>query len=132
MSLRCHQCGSERIVPKAIIWDQGQGSRGTLQAYVYANPDAVFFKGAAYATLYARICAQCGHATLFAEGADALYEAFTQSRATDHDGRMDARGVTESEAATQADCLACGKPKPPGDNRCPACGSSWSAAEQPT
>jgi hypothetical protein len=49
-------------------------------AYVYAKPDAALFKGAAYATLYARICADCRHTSLFAEGADALYEAYQQSQ----------------------------------------------------
>jgi hypothetical protein len=49
-------------------------------AYVCAKPDAVLFKGAAYATLYARICADCRHTSLFAEGADSLYEAYLQSQ----------------------------------------------------
>jgi hypothetical protein len=80
MAERCTQCGSERVVPKALIWDQGDSSRGTLQAYVYAKPDAALFKGAAYATLCARICADCCHASLFAEGAEALYEAYQQSQ----------------------------------------------------
>jgi hypothetical protein len=47
---------------------------------VYAKPEAAIFKGAAYATLYARICADCGHASLFAEGAEELYEAYQQSQ----------------------------------------------------
>jgi uncharacterized OB-fold protein len=80
MAERCPQCGSERVVPKAVVWDQGEYSRGTLLAYVYAKPEAAFFKEATYATLYARICADCGHASLFAEGAEALYEAYRQSQ----------------------------------------------------
>ncbi len=80
MADRCASCNSERVVPKAIIWDQGKHSQGTLQAYVYAKPDAWIFKGAAYATLYARICAECGHVSLFAEGAEALYQAYLQSQ----------------------------------------------------
>lgn len=80
MAVQCAQCGSERVIPKAGVWDQGEHSGGTLQAYVYANPDAMFFKETAYATLYARICADCGHASLFAEGAKELYEAYQQSQ----------------------------------------------------
>jgi hypothetical protein len=49
-------------------------------AYVCAKPDAAIFKGAAYATLYARICADCGHTSLFAEASAALYEAYQQSQ----------------------------------------------------
>jgi hypothetical protein len=80
MTEECDQCGSERVVPKAVIWDQGESSKGTLMAYVYAKPDASWFKGAVYATLYARICADCGHVSLFAEGAEALYKADQESQ----------------------------------------------------
>jgi hypothetical protein len=78
MAERCVQCGSERVVPKAVVWDQASG--GSVMAYVCAKPDAALFKGAAYATLYARICADCRHTSLFAEGAESLYEAYQQSQ----------------------------------------------------
>ena len=80
MTERCAQCGSERVVPKAVVWDQGEYSGGTLMAYVYATPDAALFKGAVYAKLYARICADCSHVSLFAEVAETLYEAYQQSQ----------------------------------------------------
>ena len=80
--LRCARCGSERVVPRAAIWDRdSQGGGGSLQAYVYTKPDALVFKGTVYATLYARVCADCGHAELFADGAEVLYKAYQQSRA---------------------------------------------------
>lgn len=82
MREQCAQCGSERVVPKAVVWDQGEYSKGALQAYVYAKPDATFFKETAYATLFARICADCGHASLYAEGAEKLYAAYQQSQAS--------------------------------------------------
>jgi hypothetical protein len=78
MAERCVQCGSERVVPKAVVWDQANG--GYLMAYVCAKPDAALFKEAAYSTLYARICADCRYTSLFAEGAEALYEAYQQSQ----------------------------------------------------
>jgi hypothetical protein len=78
---RCVRCNSGRVVPRATIWDQGDTSGGTLQAYVEAKPDALFFRGAVYATLFARICADCGHAELFADGAEELYAAYRQSLA---------------------------------------------------
>jgi hypothetical protein len=78
--LVCEKCGSERVVPKASIWDQGQGSSGNLKAYVCSNPGALLFKGTTYATLYARICADCSHAEVFATGAEALYEAYSRSQ----------------------------------------------------
>jgi hypothetical protein len=53
-----------------------------LQAYVYADPDALMFKGTAYATLLARICADCGAAELYVmpKEAEGLYEAYRQSK----------------------------------------------------
>jgi uncharacterized OB-fold protein len=79
MAEQCLRCGSERVVPKAAIWDQGQDSDQTLKAYVHSKPEAAFFKGAVYATLYASICADCGHASLLADGAEALYAAYRRS-----------------------------------------------------
>jgi hypothetical protein len=83
-STRCAKCGSDCVVPRATIWDQGgEGTGGPLQAYVYSNPGALIFKGATYATLFARICGQCGHVELFAKGAGKLYESYRQSKETD-------------------------------------------------
>jgi hypothetical protein len=85
--LRCARCNSSRVVPRATIWDR-DGSANTvggtpLQAYVEAKPNALIFRGTVYATLYARVCADCGHAELFADGAKELYEAHRRSRATE-------------------------------------------------
>ncbi|MGE0758728.1 MAG: hypothetical protein AB7O38_17000 [Pirellulaceae bacterium] len=77
---QCAQCGSERVIPRAFVWGQGEQALGNLQAYVYAKPDAMFFKEAVYTTLYARICGECGHASLFADGAEALYETYQRSQ----------------------------------------------------
>jgi hypothetical protein len=82
--VRCVRCGSHRVVPQATIWDQGQHSRGLLQAYVYADPNALLFKEAAYATLWARICADCGAADLYVNvstgEAEGLYKAYRKSK----------------------------------------------------
>jgi hypothetical protein len=79
--LHCARCGSARVVPRAAIWDRtGDAGSYELQAYVYANPSALVFRGAVYATLYARVCGRCGHAELFADGAEGLYEAYKKSQ----------------------------------------------------
>ena len=80
MNVNCVKCGSERVIPQATVWDPGQSSSGTLQAYVYAKPGAILFKGPVFAKLYARICADCGHAELYAEDADKLYDAYRQAQ----------------------------------------------------
>lgn len=85
--VRCARCGSDRVVPRATVWDQGENSTGTLQAYVESKPQALFFRGAIYSKLFARICAACGHAELFAEGAEALYKAYRKGLAAEEASR---------------------------------------------
>ena len=131
MAERCGQCGSGRVVPKAVVWDQGQYSNGTLQAYVYANPGAVFFKGAAYATLYARICADCGHTSLFAEGAEALYDAYVRGRSAGEGPAAEVRPPGRDRGSAGDGCLSCGEPIPAGAEKCPACGWSWGGTDAP-
>ena len=79
---RCARCNSDRIVPRATVWNSWDalGHGQPLQAYVETKPGALLFRGAVYATLYARICADCGHAELFADGAEELYAAYQQSK----------------------------------------------------
>jgi hypothetical protein len=80
--IRCTKCGSDKVVPRATIWDRlnRQGSRESLTACVFSSPEALsVFKGPAYAALFARICADCGYAELYAEGAERLYQAYQRS-----------------------------------------------------
>jgi hypothetical protein len=53
-----------------------------LQAYVYADPNALLFKGTTYATLSAKICAACGAVELQVtpHEADGLYDAYRKSK----------------------------------------------------
>jgi hypothetical protein len=79
-AVRCARCGSHRVVPRARLWTHAEGG-GPLQAYVYADPNAVLFKGTTYATLSAKICADCGAVELQVapHEADGLYEAYRKS-----------------------------------------------------
>lgn len=119
MPLRCTKCNSERVVPQAEIWDQGRHSSGSLHAYVYTRPDAVFFPGTVYATLYARICGDCGYTEVYAEGAAELYEAHLRGR----DALADA--APEPPPEQEGACLSCGKSVPGAAGACPACGWTW-------
>jgi hypothetical protein len=81
--LRCSRCGSGRVVPRATIWDHNTYSYSggmPLQVYVSGKPEALVFRGTVCATLYARVCADCGHAELYADGAERLYEAYQRSQ----------------------------------------------------
>lgn len=78
MSTRCMKCGSDRVIPKVQIVDQGQHSDGSLKAHLgYTNPENWIFKGPIFAGLLATICGQCGHVELTAAGdPGALYESY--------------------------------------------------------
>ena len=115
MTVQCAKCGSHRVVPKATVWDQGDGSSGSLRAYVYAKPEAIFFRGTAYATLYSRICADCGYTEIYADGAKELYDAFLEGGSA----------TSTAQEATPETCLACGKPLSEKDTACGDCGWSW-------
>jgi hypothetical protein len=128
MSLRCAKCGSARIVPRATIWDRGEAQMParSLTAYVYANPDALIFKGTTYATLYARICGDCGYTEIYADGAADLYAADQQNLAAAKAAAPIAEEMAPESVPDNA-CLSCGKPIPADAKACPACGWTWEA-----
>lgn len=122
MSPSCAKCGSDRIVPRAEVWDRTDvNTGGRLYAYVYSRPDAILLKGTVYATLHARVCGDCGYTELYADGADDLYDAHSRA----------ARGVpavpreATPEPVPDEACLECGKTIPGGAKACPACGWTW-------
>lgn len=80
-ALTCAKCGSSRIVPQALTWAQAGEWSGGLGVYVYAKPQVRLFRGRADATLYARVCAECGYAEFYAKekGAQRLYAAYSKS-----------------------------------------------------
>lgn len=77
--MKCVQCGSTRIIPRAAIIDRDKWER-QLTASVCGNPQALIFTDPEYSTLYARICGDCGFTELFAENPSALYDAYLQSQ----------------------------------------------------
>jgi ribosomal protein L40E len=79
MAVTCAKCGSDKVVPNAKIFDQGEYSDGTLKAAFEQNPSAWFFKGRVLSNLRAKICGECGFTELYAESPRAIYEAFEPS-----------------------------------------------------
>ncbi len=77
---RCVVCGSERIIPGATIWDQGQHSDGQLKVGIAANPQAMVFKDFVFTRLRAAICGDCGRVELAVEEPGKLYEAYLRNR----------------------------------------------------
>jgi hypothetical protein len=76
---QCPKCGSSKIIPKARILDQGQGSDGDLKVVIYGNPKALIFKDRLYGKLMADICGDCGHVELRVENAEELYDHYEAS-----------------------------------------------------
>lgn len=76
----CVKCFSRRVVPNAILGDQGQYSDGKARIKVYSDPAAFLFKGAIHAEVIAKLCCDRGHLEFRAVGnLDDLWEAYTRS-----------------------------------------------------
>lgn len=56
------------------------GDAGDLNLVVYANPDAMIFKGGLNSSLYARVCGDCGYTELFVENPAELYDVYLESQ----------------------------------------------------
>jgi hypothetical protein len=84
----CAKCGSsERIIPMARVIHQTQGGTVNLRVAVEAHPEALFFKGTMSSDIYARVCCDCGHITLFSprygsepDNLDTLWNAYLESQ----------------------------------------------------
>lgn len=78
---QCERCGSERVVPDAVLADQGQNSDGQAKVWVHENPQAWFMKGTKVAAVKGAVCCDCGHLKLHCEGdLNALWEAWLKSQ----------------------------------------------------
>ena len=77
---RCVVCGSERIIPRATIWDQDQHSDGQLKVGIAANSQAILSKEVAVTRLCAAICGDCGRVELAVEEPGKLYEVYLRNR----------------------------------------------------
>lgn len=74
--MKCVVCGSERIIPGATIFDQGQYSDTKLKIGIAMKPDAMLFKELFFTNLRASICGDCGHVELSVEQPRELYGAY--------------------------------------------------------
>ena len=79
MTYRCAACQSERVIPGATIFDQGQHSDSVLRVGIATEPQAMLFKGMYFTTLRAMICGDCGHVQLAVENPGELYAAYQEN-----------------------------------------------------
>ncbi len=80
MSATCTSCGSDKIIPNARVIDHEDGYELDLNVEVYEAPDDPLEKRGRYGKVRARICGDCGHATVFVTDAAKLWETYLRSR----------------------------------------------------
>jgi hypothetical protein len=144
MAARCSKCGSDKVVPNAKLFDQGEHSDGALKAAFEQHPSAWFFKGRVLSNLRATICGVCGFTELYAEDPLAIYERYLLSkpnRDVPQDAFMEfqaghARAISngfepgdEPESTPDNACLQCGALMPEEEAVCASCGWTYQSRE---
>jgi hypothetical protein len=78
----CAKCGSDRVVTRVRIMDRGHygADSGDLSAVVYAEPNAMMFKGAQRHDLSARVCGSCGFTELYLSDPHGFFETYQKQQ----------------------------------------------------
>ena len=76
----CPRCGSTKLIHDVTTADQGQGSDGKLNAVVFGNPQALFFKNRLFGEIRADICGSCGHIEFRVANASELYNHYQDAQ----------------------------------------------------
>lgn len=77
---RCPACQADDIIPDVRVVDRHEGFNQNLSVEVTRKPGAVLFPRPVVKVVRAWICGRCGHTSLFAEGPDALLDAYLSSK----------------------------------------------------
>ncbi len=74
----CPKCGSDKIMPnvRIVYRDFDRIGSGDVSLEVYADPEALVFKGTLRDPLRAQVCGQCGLTELYANDPGALWETY--------------------------------------------------------
>ena len=66
MKQKCACCGGERIISGVKVSDRGPNYVShSLELETFRKPGAAIFKGRVSATVWAKVCEDCGHVMLF-------------------------------------------------------------------
>lgn len=85
----CLKCDSTDVISRVRIMDRGESAVGDLQVVVPEKPDALFFQGRQYGTLYAWICGFCGFTELYVSGPAELLAAYRKSQGQETTLKLD-------------------------------------------
>ena len=72
----CSKCNSDKIIPNAMVLDEGQYASGYLKIAVDQKPDAFLFKGRISGGVNIVVCGDCGYIEFYAESPRTLYQAY--------------------------------------------------------
>ncbi|MGI8669856.1 MAG: hypothetical protein ACR2J3_08405 [Aridibacter sp.] len=73
----CLECGSEKIIKNAHVFDRGDGDgKHNFEVYIDESPDALIFKDRIYHSIRAEICGDCGFVHFFANHPKSLSDAY--------------------------------------------------------
>ena len=76
----CPECGSEKIVKKALLIEQGENyMERSPQIVVFEKPDAMLFRGKTRSSVRAEICGDCGFIQTYATEPRKLWTAYQTS-----------------------------------------------------
>jgi RNA polymerase subunit RPABC4/transcription elongation factor Spt4 len=120
----CPRCGASDLIPSAAVFDKGEGSDGVLKAGFDKKPNALFFRGRVAQALKASICGKCGHAELYVENPQSLYQDYLAVIAEPASVAAKQQEL-RSRAANLDACLACGTHIPDDQTKCPSCGWTY-------
>ena len=74
---KCNICGSGKVIPDAVIQDQGEHSHGQLRLFIDRKPDALIFRDRHYSEVSGVLCCECGNVQLYcADRLEELWEAY--------------------------------------------------------
>ncbi len=133
---KCGRCGSDRVIPNVdLLTAHGEYGPGELEASVDEDPVALLFRRRVASALKAVICGACGHAEVYVEEPDALYQGYLGAKAklqvaADRLGAATVqRGMPSLPDSASDACLRCGAAIPGDDSVCPSCGWTYKERE---
>ena len=77
---QCARCASPKVIPNVTVQADVNGSKGKLQVYVDAIPNALVFKERRRADILADVCGECGYVALRVQDPAGLYYHYLTSR----------------------------------------------------
>lgn len=79
----CLKCGADAMIPGVRVIERTDSDRQPTEVGLFANPDAILFKGEVRVETVARVCGDCGFVEVYAIDPAALWDAHIDRLARD-------------------------------------------------